>query len=69
MKALTEPRESDRITVSSNGWVRCPNCGEPNLKRIYPDERCERLQLYCRRCKQAVYVTIQDGRCFHSRCL
>lgn len=66
---MTDHRESDKIQVSANGWIRCPNCGEPFLKRIYPDERCERLQLYCRRCKKQIYVTISDGRCFKSRCL
>lgn len=63
---LTCVRETDRLPVNEGGWIRCPSCGAPHLKRIYPDEKCERLQLYCKRCRRATYVTISDGQCFQS---
>lgn len=57
----------DIIKTSPNGWIACPKCGHNHLKQIFPDERCERLRLYCRYCKQPSYVTIHDGQCFQSQ--
>lgn len=51
------------MQVSENGWIRCPGCGFRFLKQIQPDEDCERLALYCRKCKRRYYVSIRDGQC------
>lgn len=66
---MTECRGSGKMDVSKNGWIQCPHCGNHHLKQMYPDERCERLRLFCRICKRITYVTIHDGQCFESQCL
>ena len=55
------------LKTSTNGWISCPICGDRHLKQVYPDERAERLRLYCKRCKNYTYVTIHDGVCFQSQ--
>lgn len=52
---------------SERGWVSCPFCGDRFLKRIYPDERCERLNVFCRKCKHEMYISIHDGQSFYSQ--
>ena len=64
---MTSQGKSDILKVTEAGWIQCPKCGNHHLKQIYKDERCERLRLFCRRCKQVTYVTIHDGQCFQSQ--
>jgi len=64
---LTDYARDDIIKTSKNGWIECPHCGNHHLKQVYPDERCERLRLFCRTCKRVTYVAIHDGQCFQSQ--
>ena len=55
------------MIASRDGWIGCPYCGNRYLKRIFPDENCERLNVFCRKCKRDLYITIRHGQSFYSQ--
>ena len=51
-----------------NGWITCPRCRRnKRLKRITPNEDAERVGVFCRDCKQTIFITIKQGQSFESR--
>ena len=69
MPVLPRERGCGRILPTTDGWLACPICRRnKRLKRILPDEEAERVALFCKDCKQYVFVRISKGQCFESRC-
>lgn len=60
-----KPNYGKMLTVE-NGWVRCPCCSNERLKRIYPGETAERVSLFCRHCKNEIWVKIDKSRVFRT---
>ena len=64
---LTASCQNGIMKISKGGFIECPFCGDKYLKRVYPDERCERLNVFCRKCKREFYISIRDGQSFYNR--
>ncbi len=51
-----------------DGYVICPICKRNRrVKRVAPDEKGERILLFCRHCKNEFRVDIEQGQCYLSR--
>lgn len=55
-------RNSGRISMSPDGWIRCPNCGYSRLKKVEPDESADLVYIHCRRCKNDIPLTLKQGQ-------
>lgn len=64
---MTASCQNGIMKKSKGGFLECPFCGDKYLKRVYPDERCERLCVFCRKCKREFYISIRDGQSFYNR--
>ena len=64
---LTASCQNGIMKISKGGFLECPFCGNKFLKHVYPDERCERLCVFCRKCKREFYISIRDGQSFYNR--
>lgn len=58
--------KSDIMLTVQNGWLHCPCCSNPRLKRIYPEETAKKLNLFCRNCKNEIWVNIDKSRVFRT---
>ena len=68
LKALQSQANCGRMLTVDKGYLVCPYCRKNRkVKRITPDERGERVLLYCRDCKREFRVDIEQGQCFESR--
>ena len=57
-----------KMLTVTDGWLECPICHRnKRMKRIAPDERGERILVFCRDCKSEIQVDIREGQCFESR--
>lgn len=57
-----------RMLPVRDGWVACPRCRRnKHLKRVSPDEDAERVGVFCRDCKNEIFLTIKQGQCYESR--
>lgn len=69
MDILPSSCACDKILPTRDGWLACPICRRnKQLKRIFPDEEAERVALFCKDCKQYVFVKIHKGQCVDRRC-
>ncbi|MBQ9685044.1 MAG: hypothetical protein IJV41_00660 [Oscillospiraceae bacterium] len=67
-KPLKPGSKYGRILTVEDGWLTCPNCRRnKRLKRIEPTEDAERVGVFCRDCKNEIYITIKQGQCYESR--
>ena len=59
---LTDPVQSGKMNVIKDGWLSCPICGYPRLKRVRPDETAALVYIHCRRCKNDIPLTLKQGQ-------
>lgn len=62
MFVLPTERACDRIIPTKAGWIACPVCGYPRLKKISEDESAELVYIHCRRCKNEIPLTLKQGQ-------
>ena len=52
----------DKIIPTKDGYIVCPVCGYPRLKKLTPDESAELVYIHCRRCKNDIPLTLKKGQ-------
>lgn len=61
-KTLTDTGVSDKITVTEPGWITCPICRNPRLKKVLPGERADLIFCHCRRCKNEIPIELKQDQ-------
>lgn len=65
---MRSPEIHGKLLTVKDGWLLCPKCGGSKVLRIYPDTEGQRIQVYCKRCRQESIVNIAQCQCHECPC-